>query len=108
MFKNISVRGKLTTLILFLVVVTICTSGYISYSIRKSMLQEKYLQNLGALADVKKGKIQAFIKAAKADIDLISNLEMFQSINEETEDISIMEADSTDGGYIGIRNIDGK
>ena len=73
--KNINVRGKLTTLILFLVVVTICTSGYISYSIRKNMLQEKYLQNLVALADLQKGKIQSFVKAAKTDIDLISNLQ---------------------------------
>ncbi|MCK5207573.1 MAG: hypothetical protein KAQ79_06125, partial [Cyclobacteriaceae bacterium] len=92
MFKNISIRGKLTTLILFLVVVTICTSGYISYSIRKNMLQEKYLQNLRALADVKKGKIQAFINSAKTDIDLISNLEVFQSVNEEKEDTTIEEA----------------
>ncbi len=95
MFKNISVRGKLTTLILFLVVVTIFTSGYISYSIRKNMLQEKYLQNLRALADVKKGNIQAFIDAAKIDIDLISNLEVFQSVNEKKEVIAIEESDST-------------
>ncbi|MCK5367329.1 MAG: hypothetical protein KAQ62_02225, partial [Cyclobacteriaceae bacterium] len=94
MFKNISIRGKLTTLILFLVVVTICTSGYISYSIRKNMLQEKYLQNLRALADVKKGKIQAFINSAKTDIDLISNLEVFQSVNEEKEDTAIEALDS--------------
>ena len=96
MFKSINIRGKLTTLILFLVVVTICTSGYISYSIRKNMLQEKYLQNLSALADVKKSKILAFIKSTKTDIDLISNLEVFQSINKEKEYISIMETDSTE------------
>ncbi|NJN26517.1 MAG: PAS domain S-box protein [Cyclobacteriaceae bacterium] len=83
MFKRINIRGKLTTLILFLVVVTICTSGYISYSIRKNMLQEKYLQNLGALADVKKDKIQDFIHAAEGDINLISTLELFQNVNEE-------------------------
>ncbi len=95
MFKNISIRGKLTTLILSLVVVTICTSGFISYSIRKNMLQEKYLQNLGALADVNKEKIKAFIHAAKTDIDLISAFEVFHSINNETEDFSTIESDTT-------------
>ena len=100
MFKSISIRGKLTTLILFLVVVTICTSGYISYSIRKNMLQEKYLQNLSALADVKKGKIQSFINSAKSEIDLISNLDVFQSINLKEEEVEIVASDSTEDGLM--------
>lgn len=94
MFKNISIRGKLTALILFLVFVTICTSGYISYSIRKNMLKETYLQNLSALSEVKKDKIQSLVNTAKTDIDLISNLEVFQSINQKTEDLVIEETDS--------------
>ncbi|MCG8309213.1 MAG: PAS domain S-box protein [Cytophagales bacterium] len=102
MFTKISIRGKLTTLILFLVVVTICTSGYISYSIRKNMLQEKYIQNLSALADVKKEKILQFINSAKSEVDLISNLEDFQSINEEKESSAVVEADSTADDLIGL------
>lgn len=58
------------------------------------MLQEKYLQNLAALADVQKGKIQSFIKAAKTDIDLVSNLEIFQSINQEAEQMALLDANS--------------
>jgi PAS domain S-box-containing protein len=83
MFKNINIRGKLTTLILFLVVVTICTSGYISYSLRKNMLRETYLQNLTALSDVKKENLNALTNKAKNDIALIANLEVFQSIHQE-------------------------
>ncbi len=94
MFKNISIRGKLTTLILFLVVVTIFTSGYISYSIRKSNLRETYLQNLQALSEVKKDKIQALISSAKNDIALIANLEVFQSINEQHEEADMIESDA--------------
>lgn len=66
------------------------------------MLQEKNLQNLRALADVKKGKLQAFINSAKADIDLISNLEVFQSVNEEKEDKAIEIADSTSMGLSNL------
>lgn len=66
------------------------------------MLQEKNLQNLRALADVKKGKIQAFINSAKTDIDLISNLEVFQSVNEEKEEAAIEIADST---AMGLSNL---
>lgn len=87
MFKNINIRGKLTTLILFLVAVTICTSGYISYSLRKNMLRETYLQNLSALSDVKKDNIHSFINKAKNDIALIANLEVFQSINQQDEEM---------------------
>jgi len=107
MFKSLNIRGKLTTLILFLVVVTICTSGYISYSIRKNMLKEKYLQNLSALSDVKKGKIQSFINGAQADIDLISSLEVFQSINEDSGDDSMVEEDSlVEEGGLTIELVD--
>lgn len=94
MFKNINIRGKLTTLILFLVVVTICTSGYISYSIRKNMLRENYIQNLTALSDVKKDKIQSLISRAKNDITLIANLEVFQSINKTEDEMAGFETDS--------------
>lgn len=68
------------------------------------MLQEKYLQNLRALADVKKDKLLAFINSAKTDIDLISNLEVFQSINEEKEQITIEETDATDPDLMGLSN----
>jgi len=97
MFKNISIRGKLTALILFLVIVTIFTSGYISYSIRKNTLRETYLQNLSALSDVKKNKIHDLISSAENDINLIANLEVFQSINqkEEAVDMMMLEEDST-------------
>ena len=100
MFKSISIRGKLTTLILFLVVVTICTSGYISYSVRKNMLQEKYLQNLSALADDKKAKIQEFIKSAHSDVDLITNLEVFHSVNQQKEE-AVVEIDTTSEEMMG-------
>ncbi len=82
MFKNISIKGKLTSLILFLVIVAVCTSGIISYSIRKNMLQEKYMQNLSALADVQKNNIIEFIQSAKTEIDVIANQPAFQSINK--------------------------
>ena len=105
MLKDISIRGKLTTLILFLVVLTIFSAGYISYSVRKSMLQETYLNNLKALAEVKKDKIQAFVNSAKADMDLISNLEIFQTVNqrEETEDNTLeIAGDSTTEVITGL------
>ncbi len=98
MFKNINIRGKLTTLILFLVVVTIFTSGYISYSIRKNMLRETYLQNLSSLSEVKRDKIQSLINSATNDISLIANLEVFQSINKQEDEMEMdmmdMESDS--------------
>ncbi len=75
MFKNISIRTKLTSLIIFLVIITVITSGYISYSIRKSLLEENYLNNLQALADMKADKINAFVDKARDDIHIISNLD---------------------------------
>lgn len=106
MFKNINIRGKLTGLILFLIVVTICTSGYISYSIRKNNLREAYLQNLGALVNVKKDKINALIVKLQNDIQLVANLEVFQSVNHTgdidfQEDMSDEETEGAPGlGYL--------
>jgi PAS domain S-box-containing protein len=93
MFKNISIRGKLTTMILFLVVVTICTSGYISYSIRKNMLQESYLQNLNALLDVKEDKIKSMVSDAINDITLLASLEVLQLINKPKEETDFLMQD---------------
>jgi PAS domain S-box-containing protein len=62
------------------------------------MLRETYLQNLSALSEVKQDKIQSLITSAKNDIQLISNLEVFQSINQQEEEVGIMdiEVDSLD------------
>lgn len=96
MLENINIRGKLTTLILFLVMATICISGYISYSVRKNTLKETYLQNLNTLSEVKKDKIQVMVNAAKADINLIANMEIFQSINRVEGDAQLEETDSSE------------
>ncbi len=107
MFKNISIRGKLTTLILFLVVVTIFISGYISYSIRKNMLQESYIRNLSGLADVKREKIQDFINSANSDIDLVLNYEMIHSINAgESDHVETESDDLLDSGLTSEDNAD--
>ncbi len=103
MFKNINIRGKLTTLIIFLVVVTIFTSGYISYSIRKNNLREAYLQNLSALVQVKKEKINAFVSKAQNDIRLVASLEVFQSVNHNgTEGLSESLFDDEADEAIGL------
>ena len=84
MFKNISIRTKLTGLIIFLVVITVVISGYISYSIRKSLLEDNYLKNLQALADMKVDKINAFVDKAEGDIQVVSHLEEVKTYLDST------------------------
>jgi PAS domain S-box-containing protein len=79
MFRNISVRTKLSVLIILLVFVTVVTAGYISYSIRLGVLEENYLRNLNALADLKIEKIHTFLQQAKTDLELLRNMDALKN-----------------------------
>ncbi len=95
MFKNISIRGKLTSLILILVVLTICISGYISYSLRKNMLRESFIQNLHSLAEVKKERIHTLVESAKSDLSLLTNMDAVRAIQPTQSAIGDMFSEET-------------
>jgi PAS domain S-box-containing protein len=85
MLKSINIRWKLTSIIVLMVLVTILVSGFISYSIRRDMLQEATLKDLTALMDVKKAKIQEVIQRATDDMAFAAHLEAFQKVNAAEE-----------------------
>lgn len=78
MFNKLSLRQKLTGLILILVAATVSLSAYLSYDQRVKNLQAQYLDNLNALADLQVDYIHRFAENAKADVAYIRNLEVFQ------------------------------
>ena len=91
MFKGISIRTKLMSLVLSLVVFTIVIAGYISYSVRLDMLGANYQQSLNALADMKVKSIRDFVNEITADMQLISELDVLATSGDDLQDLTIMD-----------------
>lgn len=110
MFNRLSLRQKLTGIIVLLVLITLFVSGYLSYDIRKQNLEEKYLDNINALADLKVNYIQEFITRAKSDIRYIQALDVFIAEDaQEEEDTSAdlsMDSGMDDFGMLGGFGLD--
>ena len=85
MFNRLSLRQKLTGIIILLVLITLFISGYLSYDLRKKNLGDKFLQNINALADLKVNNILEYVDREKSDIKYISSLPIYQE--EQSGDI---------------------
>lgn len=83
MFNRLSLRQKLTGIILTLVASTVIIAAYLSYDQRRKNLQEKYIDNLNAMATSKEDAILAFVDRAKADIEYIRKLSVFEEAEED-------------------------
>ena len=80
-----------------LVAATVFISGYLSYDQRVKNLQDKYLDNLNALANLQESNIQGFIERSRADIDYIRNLEVFETeLNTLPDDMGSQETSEED------------
>lgn len=104
MFNKLSLRQKLTGMILMLVAATVFISGYLSYDQRVKNLQDKYLDNLNALATLQENNILKFVERSKADIEYIRSLEVFQA--EEEIAIDIMEEEEPSEDIFGGLGMD--
>ncbi len=62
MFKNIKVGRKITSLITSLILFTIIAVSFISYEFSKQAVENKYIENLNAVADLKAQEISDFFK----------------------------------------------
>ncbi len=91
MFKNISIRTKLLALVLSLVLITIVLTAYISYSVRLDTLDTHYQKSLNALADMKVKSIKDFVSEIKADLQLISKLDILKD-----QDFGLQDSTVTD------------
>ncbi len=106
MFNKLSLRQKLTGIIVLLVLITLFISGFLSYDLRKQNLEVKYQENLNSLVDLKVNHIKEFVARGMADIQYIKNQDIFQeteAIEEETgeDDLGMMMDDDMSmlGGF---------
>ncbi len=99
MFNRLSLRQKLTGIIVLLVIVTLFVSGYLSYDLRKKNLEDKYLKNINSLADLKANTVEDLVKRGQSNIEYLSNLDIFsQSTSESMEDVGT-GLDMMDSGF---------
>ncbi len=96
MFRNRSIRTKLLALVLSLVLITIVIAAYISYSVKLQSLESHYQKSLSALADMKVRDIRNFTDEIRADLILISGLDILKDHSFAQED-SVQANPMTDG-----------
>jgi len=57
MFKNINIGGKITGLVLGVVILTVLTISLIAYFFSTSAMEDRHFESMSILAELKKEKI---------------------------------------------------
>ena len=74
MFKNINIGGKITGLVLGVVILTVLTISLIAYFFSKSAIEDRHFDSMNILAELKKGKLQDYFSKIEADAKVINTL----------------------------------
>lgn len=73
MLKNISLKAKLTSLLLIISIIPLIVIGLIGYSIAHSSFEEKAFDELKAVQQIKKTQIESFFSERLNDAKLIAS-----------------------------------
>lgn len=74
MFKNINIGGKITGLVLGVVILTVLTISLIAYFFSKSAMEDRHFESMSILAELKKEKLQEYFSKIEADAKAINSL----------------------------------
>src|SRR5690606_15226379 len=78
MFKNINIGGKITGLVLGVVILTVLTISLIAYFFSKSAMEDRHFESMSILAELKKEKLQEYFSKIEADAKAINSLSTIQ------------------------------
>src|SRR5690606_21670256 len=74
MFKNINIGGKITGLVLGVVILTVLTISLIAYFFSKDAIEDRHFDSMNILAELKKEKLQDYFSKIEADAKAINTL----------------------------------
>jgi PAS domain S-box-containing protein len=92
MFDKLSLRVMLSGLIIFLVLVTVATSAYISYRLNVENLNNKYRASMESLAEVHVQSVQDFLSSLEKNV---SYLAQQNALKGDASTIANDESDTT-------------
>ncbi len=73
MFKSIKISTKITGLVIAMVILTLAAIGYISYSLSKQAIRERYNDNLMVIAQHRADKLNHYFDQTKVHLNFLSN-----------------------------------
>lgn len=79
MFKNINISGKITGLVIGVVLLTVLTISFIAYHFSKNAIEDRYFESINILAELKKDKLQDYFSKIAADANAVNRLQAIKS-----------------------------
>jgi PAS domain S-box-containing protein len=73
MFKNLSIRTKITALVVVVVLITVTVISLLSFNFSQDTIQNRYAEALKILADSRADKIQSHFNKVIQTLDLLGN-----------------------------------
>lgn len=80
MFKNISISVKITTVVIFVVLITITAISFIAYTFSRKTIEERYIADFNVLADNKANEIGTYFTGIANATQLVGDLSSVQDV----------------------------
>lgn len=92
MFKKLSIGSKITFLVLTVVFITVISISFTAYNLVKSSIEDRYLENLSAITQLKKKEISEYFEKKQGSVALAKKLlftdeDLLLLASQEWEDI---------------------
>ncbi len=95
MFKKVNIGAKVTAVVLAIVLVTVATVSFLTFSFSRKALEEKYIKNLSLISSHKASKIDDIFNKVKEQSLFISELQNIgELINNDSLDTNSSEGKS--------------
>lgn len=107
MFKNIRIGSKITALVFVVALISVLTVSFITFNLSRQALEEKHLENLNVIANLKAERIETFFRQTKTNALLIQDSELIRAgldvssqIDDSNLEEKLTEIDYTFGRYL--------
>ena len=93
MFKKLSIGSKITFLVLSVVLITVIAISFTAYNLVNKSVEDRYLENLSAITQLKKNEINAYFEGKQENVVLAKKLlfneeDLMMLASQEWEEIS--------------------
>lgn len=87
-FSNLKIGAKISIILLLVVLVAVAAVSFFAYNQSKSAVEERYLESLNGVADLKAEKLQTFINEINAAVQIGQELKPIKDFLKGKESVS--------------------
>jgi PAS domain S-box-containing protein len=79
MLRRISIGSKITTLLIFVVLITVFAISFLAFNFSRNSIKERYLENLNIIADLKVNHIETYFDQIRRNSFLVKDMEVIKN-----------------------------